>query len=310
MSDSIKDQEKDLEESKNGISRCPHDKENPYVMIRKKTVQDLNLSLEARGILAYLLSLPDNWNISIKYLRKIFNIGRDKANSIIENLIDCGYMKKEALFRGNLKRGSGYSLSELPKFKQEDAGQHIDRGRYKSGYPPLTKYCIYNKYCKNKELLPKVKALAEYIFDKYNEFRKNVNEEPVTKEIINKNWIVESERLLKKHSEENIYEVIDFAFDDQFWRKTIKTPSGLRKNFLTLGDRVAEAKNSAIANEEISNSNLEWLAEYQSHREKVGAMGILLFDNEFAWDQKSLIKWKITDSKMKEKILNFYKNKR
>lgn len=74
------------------IIRSPHAKERPYFCMSRKTAQDNRLSLEARGILAYLLSKPDDWEIMKSDLMTAGNCGRDKINSIIKELIKFGYL--------------------------------------------------------------------------------------------------------------------------------------------------------------------------------------------------------------------------
>lgn len=77
------------------IIRSPHAKERPYFCMSRKTAQDNRLSLEARGILSYLLSKPDNWEIMKSDLMTAGNCGRDKINSIIKELIKFGYLVVE-----------------------------------------------------------------------------------------------------------------------------------------------------------------------------------------------------------------------
>lgn len=74
------------------IIRSPHDRENPYVMIRRAVPQDERLSWEARGIIAYLLSKPENWIIQANDLRQ--NCGRDKVYSILKELTENGYLER------------------------------------------------------------------------------------------------------------------------------------------------------------------------------------------------------------------------
>ena len=74
------------------IHRADHGAEHPYFIQRRKTAQDNTLSFEARGVVAYLLSKPDDWTINEAELRKAGGIGRDKMRRILQELIDAGYM--------------------------------------------------------------------------------------------------------------------------------------------------------------------------------------------------------------------------
>lgn len=79
------------------IFRAAHGTQNPYFLMRRLTVQDDRLSFEARGVIAYLLSKSDNWEINESELRKAGGIGRDKMRRIIGELVELGYMSKEQL---------------------------------------------------------------------------------------------------------------------------------------------------------------------------------------------------------------------
>lgn len=69
-------------------------KKNNYTSISNDFLQDNSISFEARGLAASLLSRPEDWEINISALMTEGNIGRDKANKIIQELIKAGYMYK------------------------------------------------------------------------------------------------------------------------------------------------------------------------------------------------------------------------
>lgn len=73
------------------IVRTVHNKENPFTMINKKALWDKDLSLEAVGLWARLLSRPNNWEISVKELCKSCACGRDKIRTLLNELEKSGY---------------------------------------------------------------------------------------------------------------------------------------------------------------------------------------------------------------------------
>jgi hypothetical protein len=77
------------------IIRAPRNKDNPYFACRRASAQDGQLSFEARGVLWYLLSKPDNWEIKVEDLRKEGGIGRTKVYKLIQELTDHGYLMSE-----------------------------------------------------------------------------------------------------------------------------------------------------------------------------------------------------------------------
>lgn len=75
------------------IRRAKHDKENPYYMARRATSQDRALSYEALGILHYILSKPDDWNIQPTDLERV-GCKRNRVYRLLNELIDRQYMER------------------------------------------------------------------------------------------------------------------------------------------------------------------------------------------------------------------------
>jgi hypothetical protein len=67
-------------------------RENPYVQIDKTVLNDQRLSWKAKGLLAFLLSKPDHWEINIKNLIKQAKDGKEAVYSGIKELIKFGYI--------------------------------------------------------------------------------------------------------------------------------------------------------------------------------------------------------------------------
>lgn len=117
-------QDNNYQHEEPSIERCPHDKENPYVMVNRNLIRDTSLSPECRLMLIYLLSMDEKkWKIHPKQLVEYFKSyhGRDMIYRWIDQAIDAGYMKKEETknpnhpnLRGKIK----YYVSETPKFKK------------------------------------------------------------------------------------------------------------------------------------------------------------------------------------------------
>jgi hypothetical protein len=72
-------------------------RENPYVMIDKFGLNDERLSWKAKGLLAYLLSKPDNWQIYERELIKRSKDGRDSVRAGLRELEKFGYISRRQL---------------------------------------------------------------------------------------------------------------------------------------------------------------------------------------------------------------------
>jgi len=99
------------------IFKSPHDKEHPYVMVSREMAQDKNLSLKAKGLLLYLLSLPGDWQIYHSALMEAVSCGESCLNSALDELIEKGYARRE---RKRTSKGTyspyKYEISELKRF--------------------------------------------------------------------------------------------------------------------------------------------------------------------------------------------------
>lgn len=89
--------------------------ESNFYILDKSISEDSSLSWEARGMLIYLLGKPDNWEVSVKALIKQGKAGRDKVYSILKELINAGYVIREAKRGGDGRLGENkYIVSEKP----------------------------------------------------------------------------------------------------------------------------------------------------------------------------------------------------
>jgi hypothetical protein len=77
--------------------RVKHSKENPYVKLDKGFLQSKDLSAKAKGILAYLLSLPSDWRICLSHLVKVFSDGEASIRSGLRELKQAGYLTKASV---------------------------------------------------------------------------------------------------------------------------------------------------------------------------------------------------------------------
>lgn len=79
------------------VIRVEHNKENPYSIINKTGFDDEDLSFKAKGILAYLLSKPDDWTCQVSELQKHAADGRDSIYSGLRELKKYGYLIKRPI---------------------------------------------------------------------------------------------------------------------------------------------------------------------------------------------------------------------
>lgn len=66
-----------------------------FATISNEVADDPRLTFEAKGLLVYLLAKPHNWQVRMSDIRRMGGIGRDKAQRLMGELIDAGYVLRE-----------------------------------------------------------------------------------------------------------------------------------------------------------------------------------------------------------------------
>ncbi len=97
------------------IFRVVKDKENPFVMIDRRVLENPVLSWKAKGLLAYLLSRPDNWKIIMGDLIKRSTDGEFATRKALNELVKVGHIiKVEEREKGRFLSFS-YEVHEKPQ---------------------------------------------------------------------------------------------------------------------------------------------------------------------------------------------------
>lgn len=68
-------------------------RKNGYSVISNTALRDKRLSARAKGVYAYIMTLPEDWQIYKEELYTHFTEGRDALNKAIKELISIGYME-------------------------------------------------------------------------------------------------------------------------------------------------------------------------------------------------------------------------
>lgn len=84
-------------EARGEVFRVQHSKDHPYRIVAVATFADESISWTARGVLGYLLTRPDGWEVAFWDLVARGDIKRDKMRSIIRELRAAGYMKRKRI---------------------------------------------------------------------------------------------------------------------------------------------------------------------------------------------------------------------
>lgn len=99
------------------------EKNKDYTTISNVFLRDKNLSIKAKGFLAVVMSLPEDWEFTIGGICSVLKEGKTAIYSAIQELKDCGYCKID-IFRDEkgMITGNDYTFREVPKFEEQYNG--------------------------------------------------------------------------------------------------------------------------------------------------------------------------------------------
>jgi hypothetical protein len=66
-----------------------------FTIIPNTIFRDDRLSIEAKGVLGYLLSHPHHWQVRLDHIGRTLRIGRKKLQRIFRESIGAGYVTRE-----------------------------------------------------------------------------------------------------------------------------------------------------------------------------------------------------------------------
>ena len=92
------------------------EKTRDYTVMSNHHLRDMSLSLKAKGLLSLMLSLPENWDYTMKGLARICKDGIDSISGGIRELEAHGYLVRARVRNENGQLGSiEYTILEQPK---------------------------------------------------------------------------------------------------------------------------------------------------------------------------------------------------
>lgn len=92
------------------------EKNKNYTTISNVFLRDKNLSIKAKGLLAVVMSLPEDWEFTINGICSVLKEGRTAIYSAIQELKDCGYCNVDICRdEKGLITGNDYTFREYPK---------------------------------------------------------------------------------------------------------------------------------------------------------------------------------------------------
>lgn len=118
------------------------EKNHSYTVMSNHHLRDERLSLKSKGLLSVILSLPDDWRISIEGMTQFSADGKDAIRSAIRELTDAGYITRaQTHSEAGTFSGYDYIVHETPAASPS------------SGFPTMEKPTTENPTLRNTERL-------------------------------------------------------------------------------------------------------------------------------------------------------------
>lgn len=98
------------------------EKNKNYTTMSNYHLRDKNLTFKAKGLLSMMLSLPDDWDYSIRGLEKISLESKNTINKILKELEQYGYLERKRIYcNGKISKWE-YYVYEKPNLQ----GKNLD----------------------------------------------------------------------------------------------------------------------------------------------------------------------------------------
>lgn len=229
------------------------EKNQNYTVMSNHHLRDRNLSYKAKGLLSFMLSLPDDWDYSLAGLCSISKESRDGIRSILKELQEHHYVEIEKV-RGNKGYFEyNYLIYEIPHFidlENEQNNPDTENPHLDTPNVEMPTQINTNKINTKKQIDKddKTKISSFFIEEEHN---------ILTLELINDGYIKETDiqifyydklfdELLKENSYKDLIQIVHYI-----------VPRVVKRNFKDEDDNVIENKFGYFKN--AINSNIKKL---------------------------------------------------
>ena len=150
-------------------------KNKNYTTISNYHLKDKNLSLKAKGLLSIMLSLPSNWDYSVRGLTEICKETKDTINGILKELEENKYLLRKRVYCNGKISDWEYNIYEsndlYPK-NQDIENQDIEN----QDVNKITKQLNTKQYKENNKRKfekPSIEEIKEYCKERNNGINAN-----------------------------------------------------------------------------------------------------------------------------------------
>lgn len=241
------------------IKRTPRPKSN-YTVISNAVLRDERLSFRARGVLAAILSRPDNWKTTAESLARESKEGRNAILTVLKELEEVGYMTRRK-YRNDKGQWIWESLifdkPQTPEFRNPSTDDPT------SDEPSTENQTLIEVTTKNerKEVINTPRIFDDEVYQACNLFADLIQANGSKRPTVTDKWLTDMERLhrIDGRTWEQINAAIRWVQNDSFWRANVMSPDKLRKQYDALRLRAqGQQKQSAVSKTIGWLTNINW----------------------------------------------------
>lgn len=151
-------------------SRIKSGRKQRFTVLYKSAIEDKRLPLDARGLLAIMVGLPEGWQYSVKGLAAYVGVSKDTIRRLLGKLEEVGYLTREQTHDENGHfAGNVYVLQDEapPLSGNTDNGETRQREKPSSGFPTQINNKLIKEEKKQTPIAPAEveKCITEYCGD-------------------------------------------------------------------------------------------------------------------------------------------------
>ena len=228
------------------------EKTENYVILDKRFLNNADLSWQAKGLLAYMLALPNDWQFNVQDLKNRSTNGRDATKTIINELVKAGYIQKEQVRTAGKFGKVDYVVREAPLTENPSTEKPSTKN------PKLLSNNTTNNKNNKKDSCHKrvydadsnEMILVNYFIDR---IRTN---NPGFKEPKKQIWADTFRKILDldKRNKHDVAQLIKFVQKDDFEMAVVLSPDKLRKRYDQLWMKYQKTQQAAQKNPVIEPS--------------------------------------------------------
>lgn len=231
------------------VIRIKHDKN--YVCIHKGALEDPNLSFKAKGLWAYCMSKPNDWEFHVTHLATVCKDKKTVIYSCLKELIKAGYCERLYKMEKGRRTGVEYVINEIPNLKislRHSGNLNLENLNLEN-QPLLSNdsSLVSNEKQSNRSAPPPVSAEAESLCELF--LKKIKERSPGFKDPNLVKWKACFDLLLRidKRCPKEARELIEWASTHKWWKSACLSPEKLRKAWdeMTI-QKVSDSEKSVV----------------------------------------------------------------